>query len=457
MQSRSDSLELLERASARWDELVESDEGSGDRLSALRQELGERGIVVGERPLCTVLRPHLVTEDLLAHQSEVAAQVLSAAAKVRDAVLADEHLHRLHLGSFMEWVGELIEFDATGAADGALTRLDASLARTRLHFVELNADAPGGAGHHDSIIDFFEGLDTYERFAAEYQARPLRLIPTLISTLLEAWEHWGGSGRPSITMMTRTDDPVRVSSLEIEVAGHRCRGIDAEICDYRELSFEGGRLRAGDREVELLYRVMPTAECLELRAEMGPLFAAVRARAVCMVNPFRAELLGHKALFALMTDPSHDFGFAAAERAAVRDHVPWGRQLAEGRTSDAHGRRVDLVEHVLADREHLVLKPAHEFGGQGVLLGWHQDPGAWRAAVEAGLAADYIVQRRVPLHRADYPTLDAPGSRRSYFEDTDPFAFQGRVGGMLTRLSRGEITNVHEGGSVVASFAIAER
>jgi hypothetical protein len=379
---------------------------------------------------------------------------LSAAAKVRDAVLADEGLHRLHLGSFMEWVGELIELEPAGVADGALTRLDASLARTRLHFIELNADAPGGAGHHDSILDFFEGLDAFERFAAEYRVRPLRLIPPLIAALLEVWGQWGGSVRPSITMMTRTDDPVRVSSLEVEVASHRRQGIDAEICDYRELSFERGRLRAGDREVELLYRVMPTAECLELREEMGPLLAAVGAGAVCMVNPFRAELLGHKALFALMTDPAHDFGFDPAERSAVRDHVPWGRQLAEGRTTDAHGREVDLVEHVLAEREHLVLKPAHQFGGLDVRLGWHQDEADWRRLVEEGLKADYVVQRRVPLHHADYPTMDAPGSRRSYFEDTDPFAFHGQVGGMLTRLSRDEITNVHEGGSVVASFVI---
>ena len=414
----------------------------------------ERGIAAGGRPLCTVLRPHLITEELLAHQSTAASHVLSAAAKVRDAVLADKKLHRLHLGSFMEWVGELIELEAAGVPDSTLTRLDASLARTRLHFLEINADCPAGAGHHDSILALFEDSDVYEDFAAEYRVRPLWLIPSLVSALLDAWTTWGGAGRPSITMMTRTDDPIRVSSLQIEAAAHRRRGIDAEICDYRDLSFEGGRLRAGDREVEMLYRVMPIAECLERRDEMGPLFAAVAAGAVCMVNPFRAELLGHKALFALMSDPARDFAFDAAERAAVREHVPWGRQLAEGQTTDGHGRQVDLVEHVLAEREHLVLKPAHEFGGEGVRLGWHQDESEWRCAVEECLEADFVVQRRIPMHRAGYPTVDEPGSRQSYYEDTDPFAFSGQVGGMLTRLSRGEITNVHEGGSLVASLAI---
>lgn len=254
--------------------------------------------------------------------------------------------------------------------------------------------------------------------------------------------------------MTRTDDPVLLAGLEVEAERYRARGVEATICDFRELSFEGGRLRAGEREVELLYRVMPIAQCLDRRDEMTALFSAVRAGAVCMVNPFRSELLGHKALFALMSDPAHEFGFDAAERAVIRDHVPWGRLLVDGRTTDAHGREVDLIEHVLAEREHLVLKPAHEFGGRGVRLGWREDEGGWRRSVEEAVEADYIVQRRVPLHHADYPTMEAPGSRLTYFEDTDPFLFGGRAGGVLTRLSLDEITNVHVGGSVVASFAV---
>jgi hypothetical protein len=38
-----------------------------------------------------------------------------------------------------------------------------------------------------------------------------------------------------------------------------------------------------------------------------------------------------------------------------------------------------------------------------------------------------------------------------------PFAFDGRLGGFLTRLSHEEITNVHATGSLTASFAIEPR
>lgn len=449
------SFEVLDRARERWGELLAEEVRSTAQRNLLRDRLIENGIAAGDRPLLTVLRPHLITEDMLERQTSAASLIYSAALKVRDGVVSDERLHRLHFGSFMEWVGELVELDAASpVADGALARLDASLARTRLHFLELNADAPGGAGHHDSILEFFAGLDTFRAFEREYRVRPLRLIPPLLEAHLDAWQRFGGVGRPSITLMTRSDDPVRTSSLEVNAERFRRQGIDAEICDYRELSFEGGRLRAGEREVDLLFRAMPTVECLDLRDEMQDLFSAVRTGSVCMVNPFRSELLGHKAVFALMTDPAHDFGFTAAEQRAVREHVPWGRPLTDEATSDPAGRKVDLVDYVLAERDRLVLKPAHQFGGSGVMLGWRHDEAEWGRSVQEALGTDYIVQRRVPLHRAGYPTMEGPPFQQSYFEDTDPFMFGGRAGGLLTRLSLDEITNVHTGGSVAASFAI---
>jgi hypothetical protein len=103
-----------------------------------------------------------------------------------------------------------------------------------------------------------------------------------------------------------------------------------------------------------------------------------------------------------------------------------------------------------------VLKPAHGFGGRGVVLGWRVDAAAWRAAVEDGLRDGAVVQARVEEHRMPYPEL-APGlPERRYYEDADPFLFDGRLAAVLTRLSEAEITNVrpHAGGGVVPTFVL---
>ena len=158
-----------------------------------------------------------------------------------------------------------------------------------------------------------------------------------------------------------------------------------------------------------------------------------------------------------MSDPSRDFGLTAPERKAVRDHVPWGRPLRDGSATDPSGKPIDLVAHVIDNRERLVLKPAHSYGGLDVQLGWRLDQGAWESAVADALEDDFVVQERIELHRRSYPTLDPEAPRQDFFEDTDPFLFDGRPAGILSRLSPGEITNVHAGGGVVPTFVIEDR
>lgn len=261
---------------------------------------------------------------------------MSALRKVRGALDSDEELYRLQLGGLHDWIGHLLALEPRAAGEGALVRLDASLARTHLHFIEVNADTPGGAGHNDAILDFFEAMPTYERLDLEHYAS---------------------------------------------------RGFEAVGADPSQLSFEAGRLRMGGVAVDLVHRACPTGGFLGGARELEPLFEALRAEAVCLVNPFRSELLGHKAIFALLTDPRHDFGFDAAERAAIREHVPWARSVIEGRTTDPDGNEVDLVEYLRGNRQRLVLKPAHDFGGHGVVLGWHEDEASWRSPTSTPTAA----------------------------------------------------------------------
>jgi hypothetical protein len=448
---------ILAQAIEHWNELLAEDDEARDRHDELTKWLTDRDLAVEGRPLCTVLRPHLVVEKDLDRQAAISERLISAVYKIRDALLADEDLRRKHLGRFEEALGGLLQTEKRAVADGALIRLDSSLARTQLHFIELNADTPQGTGHNDGVVDFFQRLETFQRFSERYRTRPLRLEGELLDTLIAAWHEWGGSGKPSIATICWGDDPVRITGLEIDNHYFRKQGIDAVLCDPRELTFDGTRLRHGDLAIDVVHRVLLTGECLDRSDDFASVLDAVRAGAVCMVNPFRSELLGHKAVFALLTDTEHDFGFSSQERAAIRAHVPWTRQVVDGKVTDPAGKPVDLADYATANRSRLVLKPAHDYGGHGVHLGWDQSESEWSTSLQRSLEADYIVQHRVELHREAYPTLDTPGSSATYYEDTDPFIFRGKLGGLLTRLSATEITNVHASGSLVASFAIEPR
>ncbi|MCP4381170.1 MAG: hypothetical protein GY798_07085 [Hyphomicrobiales bacterium] len=442
----------IRRVADRWDaHLARIGQPDVDRLYREQQE---RSLQVHGRPVCTVARPHFVGEEELIRHRHAVKVLADGLVKARDHIVADRKREAEHLGRFYDWIGDLMHLEPAGADHGAITRLDSFRSATGLHFIELNADAPGGAGHNDGLAAAFASLDTYSAVAGEFDLQPLLLQPAAGRALIEAWRDWGGD-RPPVLAAVGWFERIgwTVESVTRDLEYFRDAGIaDVIAVGPDALEFDGRRLSAGGVEIDLVYRLMLTRDVLAARDEVKPLLTALRHNAVCMVNPFRAELMGHKALFALLTDPDVPLGLDSVERKVIRDHVPWGRLLRESSTLDPQGRRVDLVEYVIANRDELVLKPTHEAMGKGVELGWHHGASSWESVVRTAIDDDYIVQMRIPTERVAYPAAEPGIPARAMYEDMDPFVTRGQLAGFLTRLSEAEIVNVARGGSVVPTF-----
>jgi uncharacterized circularly permuted ATP-grasp superfamily protein len=178
-----------------------------------------------------------------------------------------------------------------------------------------------------------------------------------------------------------------------------------------------------------------------------------------MVNPWRCKILHKKASLAVLSDERNAHLYTGPEQAAIAAHIPWTRRVEERRARYG-GREVDLVPFILEQRERLVLKANDEYGGKGIVLGWHTDPHEWEQAVQTALRDPFAVQERVAIPEEPYPTY-ADG-RLHIFDrilDTAPFAFYGSyIDGCLTRLSTEALVNVTAGGgSSVPTFVVAER
>ena len=152
--------------------------------------------------------------------------------------------------------------------------------------------------------------------------RPLRVVGILLQALLTTWNEWGrGAGKPRIAIVDWADSPTQPEFRLLAEAFTRV-GYRTVVADPKDLVLQRGRLYASGERVDLLYRRVLVLDCLKRADEVSALVEAVRQRAVCMVNPFRAAILHRKQLFALLTDPSEDFGLSAAEQEAVRQHIP---------------------------------------------------------------------------------------------------------------------------------------
>jgi hypothetical protein len=127
---------------------------------------------------------------------------------------------------------------------------------------------------------------------------------------------------------------------------------------------------------------------------------------------------------------------SSAERDLVDRYVPWTRIFTERHTS-WRCEQVDLVPHVLAHRERMVLKRGIPSNGRHVFIGKDIDARTWQALVEdAAIAGTSVVQEHVPTEKVPLAVLPGPADEPELVEVAPvlgPFLFGGRPGGVWAR------------------------
>jgi hypothetical protein len=447
--------EVTRRAAEDWHGLLAAEHGLVAEMEALFfEKMRAAKLTFGGRVLCPFLRPNFVSPAAYEEIRGVCRAIFAAIEKV-EASLGPALWDHVDLTPEER---ELVAIDPGYRRSSPTSRLDSFLTTDAYRFVELNAETPAGIGYAEVLTDLFLGLPLMQRFLERWTLTRFRSRDKVLETLVACYREAGGrEPHPTIAIVDYEEVPTRTEH-HLFREFFESQGYPALVCDPRQLSYEGGRLRHDGQAIQIVYKRLLVNELLERKAQLGPFLAAVRERAVTLVNPYRCKPIHKKAIFAVLTDDALQGLFSEAERAAIAAHVPWTRRVREGRTL-RDGREIDLGAHVRANRERLVMKPNDEYGGKGVFIGWELSEAQWDEAWSTALGASYVVQEKVELLRQTFPELSA--DRRLVFRDLvvdlDPFVFFGEVEGFLTRLSGTSLANVTSGGGQVPAFLVAPR
>lgn len=401
------------------------------------------------RTIPFVLMPHFVSPGQLRRVRHAVGCLSRVLDRFCDAYLTEPALREELALSDAE--DALVRLDPGYPNPTRICRLDAFLSGYEVKFLEFNADSPAGTGYTDVL---FEGLDRaidLPKVRADFDTAYMPILPELMGTLLEAYGHVRRRhpDLPLTPRMAIVDVAQSPSVPEFRItarAAHR-HGVQTVICTPEELTYDGSLLHAGGEPVHLVLR----RALLEDLSE-GDLTAAMRDGRVCAVNPFRARVSNNKKLFALFSDPRFAHLIDAEAADVVRETIPWTRILRPGRAGYGDWV-VDLVQFVSDNRERLVLKPASDYGGQGVSLGIETPQAEWEALIDTHAeTGDYIVQEYVPVPEEMFPTVqDGHIQMRLKRFNINPFGIGGRYAGMITRISDRAVINVSAGGGLLPS------
>lgn len=225
------------------------------------------------------------------------------------------------------------------------------------------------------------------------------------------------------------------------VESSRYFDIEADYLNSRGLTarfFEPGYLHeAWDCPPHLRYplglRNFTIPDWSELGIDTAPVQAALD-NGCLLVGTQTSTFLSSKLTMSLLSEGRP--WMSAAERALVRQYLPWTRMLADRRTTWAD-EEVDLVPFSVDNRERLVLKENLGMSGKQVVIGRYAGQAEWEAAVLTAAQAGTSVVQEFVSPRTCRLAMIADGADEPHDVDVDvvfgPLLFGGRPAGMLSR------------------------
>lgn len=453
----SDPRSNLAAAITRYHQLVREDGSSPQQLEELLARQVEENILFGGRAMATCLRPAFLTEELYHRVEWAAGAVRTALDAVSPRILAEPELHEaLGLTPFER---ELAAIPTPVRRFSHTTRLDAFFTASSFRFVEVNAESPAGAAYCHHLARLYRDTPVFQRFTIEHPVRFISPLEHLVHGLLRAYheEADGIASHPTFAIVDFLDIPTYPEFLLVKEYFERF-GFPCLIGDPRDVEVDGeGWAVLQGRRIDVLYRRLLVNELYPIRHDVPSLLAAYRAGRTVFINSFRSKLLHKKAIFALLSDPNFTQALPGEVQRALEEHVPWTRRLVPG-FAEVEGKRVDLLEYVLRNRQRLVLKPNDEYGGKGVVLGFAASDQEWHDAVSAGADGSLVVQELVEIHREPFlHRLNGEWQEVHSVVDLDPYLNGSLLGGCLTRISSTNLANVTAGGGTLPLFLLTDR
>jgi len=445
-----------------WDELLrpllkKSPDLAGNFLNQVRAAK----LTFGKRVHCPFLRPVFLSPGDEERVRKVAETIAALAERLTKTALEERSLfEQFHLRSEEE---KLVRLKGGYEPASTASRLDAFLLPESLKFTEYNGESPAGPGYTESIADIFRNLPVMEQFKKRFDVHSYPLTAKLLDALIGTFVDWGGkTKRPQMAIVDWKEVPTW-SEFEILKDRFEKMGVPVLLADPRELEFDGKRLVAKGRSIDLVYRRVLINDIVARPKECQPIVDAYASGGVCVVNNFRCKIPHVKAFFAVLTDETNDRYFSVEERELIRRHVPWTRIVADTKTK-YDDESIELLVFIRKNQKNLVMKPSDEYGGTGVTLGWEVDKKEWESAIEQALPGGkvdnekgcWIVQERIPMRRGVFPYI-GKGNTVEYKDmlvDFAPYLFRGKVAGYLTRLSSSSLANVTSGGGQIPSFRV---
>ena len=296
----------------------------------------------------------------------------------------------------------------------------------QFHFCEINADGSTGMNEDRIIDEMMVHNPAHQEVIRRHNLKPFELLDSLVDSFLALYDTYENKvEKPNIAIVDFLDLGT-FREFEELVRRFQRRGVNSEICDIRELRYEGGKLYAKNGHViDAICRRAVTADVIDHYSEIQPFVQAVKDRAVFLSGSFCTQLVHHKSIFHVIHLPRTQQFLTPEEIEFVETHVP--------KTMPFDSAWIEK-EEVVRNKDAWILKPEDAYASKGVAAGFEYSDEEWAKIADEAYGGHYICQEYVPQYLSkNIDFVFGDGQWHDYITMAGLYVYNGKFAGVFSR------------------------
>jgi len=432
----------------------------------IREKMLARGVTCDGKLIQTSIRPYFIEQNVFERFSIVAKALFGMLEKVTRLYLSGYDFDGMIKVEDL-LLRDLVKIDPKYAASQVIQRMDLfyNPETGDFKFNEFNCSDPSCMGWQEALIDMFSESYVINELRNKFD---IKLYPPLkehLQTVLNKYNEYCSKNGVSpkknpICAVACYKEYMTSSDVGIITEYYNKYGIQSYYTDTCEFEYNGKELTYNGMVVDIVYRdSMLDFTREDLWPKARKVMDAYRDGNICLVNPAASVIGGHKAVMVIMTDPKYSHLFDQEEVKIANKYIPWTRFFGEYCT-EHRGKTVDMIPHVLANKDLFVLKPSVGYGGIGVVLGLESSAEEWRRVINNILKQKetYVVQEYVEIQHDDIPSLDIKNRKYDFtkrYVGLGLWVFDHNLASVLVRFSSDKRINVTQGGGLTLACFVS--
>ena len=305
--------------------------------------------------------------------------------KVIQKYLADPEYRRLF--PFSKELEELILLPVGYPVSVPICRIDIFYNEETgdFKFCEFNTDGTSAMNENKVLDDILYMNNAWIHFEKEVSARRFELIDSWIDALLATYHGCENAREKPYVAIVDFLDKAYLREFYVFERHFRSRGIEAEVCDIRHMTYRDGRLYSPTgHAVDVVYRRAVTSDVMNYYDEIQDFIRAVKEGGVCLIGAFKTQIVHHKAICQVLVHPMTKAILTSEENQFIEEHLP--------KTFELDKLTREELDQLWEDKDAWIIKPVDSYAAKGVYAGVDYSHKEWRRIAESCLGQKYIAQ-----------------------------------------------------------------